>query len=165
MEASELIALVLLADFHLQCLQVSWYELREHLLVIVARILAGANNSVDPLWQWGGFYKDAGDSILVAGALAPIAALPKLSTPAEVAAPLTFTALSCLYMEDREISQKPSTAREAKLCHKMISKHLANLDLRSHSRADLVAFRERLSEGRMPSTVNKLIVKLSSVFA
>lgn len=141
----------------------SWYELREHLLVIVFRILAGWNNSVDPLWQWGG-YKDAGDSICCWGTGADCC-ITKIEYSGGSSCPLTFTALSCLYMEDREISQKPSTARETKLCHKVISKHLANLDLRSHSRADLVAFRKRLSEGRMPSTVNKLIVKLSSVFA
>ena len=37
--------------------------------------------------------------------------------------------------------------------------------MRTHSRADLVALRDRLSDGRMPSTVNKLIVKLSAVLA
>ncbi|MFP3518745.1 tyrosine-type recombinase/integrase [Pseudomonas sp. SIMBA_077] len=55
--------------------------------------------------------------------------------------------------------------KETKLCHKVITEHLNGLDLRIHSRENLVAFRERLSVGRMPSTVNKLIVKLSAVFA
>ncbi|WP_243899829.1 tyrosine-type recombinase/integrase [Pseudomonas asiatica] len=77
---------------------------------------------------------------------------------------MTFDVLSQLYMADRAGDQKPTTLKETTLCHKVISEHLNGLDLRNHTRADLVEFRERLSEGRMPSTVNKLIVKLSAVF-
>ena len=96
----------------------------------------------------------------------PSAAPLQVACMAEVAvAPLTFPALSQLYLRDREGSQKPSTAKETKVCHGVISELLGGLDLRTHSRADLVAFRERLSVGRMPSTVNKLLVKLSAVLA
>ncbi|MET3055175.1 tyrosine-type recombinase/integrase [Pseudomonas alkylphenolica] len=77
---------------------------------------------------------------------------------------MTFDVLSQLYMADRAGDQKPTTLKETTLCHKVISENLNGLDLRHHTRADLVQFRERLSEGRMPSTVNKLIVKLSAVF-
>ncbi|WP_256573855.1 MULTISPECIES: tyrosine-type recombinase/integrase [unclassified Pseudomonas] len=77
---------------------------------------------------------------------------------------MTFDVLSQLYMADRGGDQQPTTLKETTLCHKVISENLEGLDLRTHSRADLVQFRERLSEGRMPSTVNKLIVKLSAVF-
>lgn len=82
-----------------------------------------------------------------------------------LAPPMTFETLSELYLADRGQDQKDSTLKETKLCHGVLSAHLGELDLRSHSRADLVALRDRLSEGRMPSTVNKLIVKLSAVFA
>jgi integrase len=82
-----------------------------------------------------------------------------------VANPITFDVLSELYMADRAGDQKPTTLKETTLCHKVISEHLNGLDLRYHTRADLVQFRGRLSEGRMPSTVNKLIVKLSAVFS
>ncbi|MEB0099572.1 hypothetical protein QN396_25820 [Pseudomonas sp. DC1.2] len=78
---------------------------------------------------------------------------------------MTFEVLSGLYLADRGQEQKPSTLKETKLCHGTLSTHLGDLDLRNHSRADLVALRDRLSVGRMPSTVNKLIVKLSAVFA
>ncbi|MGZ7460089.1 tyrosine-type recombinase/integrase [Pseudomonas sp. Ma2-10] len=87
-----------------------------------------------------------------------------VSMPLSVKAPaLTFEALSALYLADRAQDQKASTLKETKICHRTLSASLGGLDLRSHSREDLVALRDRLSEGRMPSTVNKLIVKLSAV--
>lgn len=82
-----------------------------------------------------------------------------------VLAPMTFEVLSGLYMADRAQDQKASTLKETKVCHGTLSAQLGDLDLRNHSRADLVALRDRLSEGRMPSTVNKLLVKLSAVLA
>ncbi|MGA3828041.1 hypothetical protein [Pseudomonas chlororaphis] len=78
---------------------------------------------------------------------------------------LTFAALSALYMADRGQEQKESTRKETKLCHGTISTALGELDMRNHSRADLVALRDRLSKGRAPATVNKLLVKLSAVLA
>ena len=82
-----------------------------------------------------------------------------------LAPPMTFEILSGLYLADRGQDQKASTLKETKVCHGTLSAQLGDLDLRNHSRADLVALRDRLSEGRRPSTVNKLIVKLSAVFA
>ena len=82
-----------------------------------------------------------------------------------VLAPMTFEVLSGLYMADRAQDQKASTLKETKVCHGTLSAQLGDLDLRNHSRADLVALRDRLSVGRMPSTVNKLLVKLSAVLA
>lgn len=82
-----------------------------------------------------------------------------------VLAPMTFEVLSGLYLADRAQDQKESTLKETKVCHGTLSAQLGDLDLRNHSRADLVALRDRLSEGRMSSTVNKLLVKLSAVLA
>jgi integrase len=79
--------------------------------------------------------------------------------------PMTFETLSGLYLADRGQDQKDSTLKETKLCHKTLSTQLGDLDLRKHSRADLVAMRDRLHANRAASTVNKLIVKLSAVFA
>jgi site-specific recombinase XerD len=78
---------------------------------------------------------------------------------------MTFEILSSLYLADRGRDQKASTLKETKICHGTISAALGELDMRTHSRADLVALRDRLADGRMPSTVNKLIVKLSAVLA
>ncbi|KIF62944.1 integrase [Pseudomonas fluorescens] len=82
-----------------------------------------------------------------------------------LAPPMTFEVLSGLYLADRGQDQKASTLKETKLCHGVLSAQLGNLDLRKHSRADLVAMRDRLQVTRAASTVNKLIVKLSAVFA
>ncbi|VVP43645.1 hypothetical protein PS862_05019 [Pseudomonas fluorescens] len=78
---------------------------------------------------------------------------------------MTFEILSGLYLADRGQDQKASTLKETKICHGTISAALGGLDMRTHSRADLVALRDRFSDGRIPSTVNKLIVKLSAVLA
>ena len=83
--------------------------------------------------------------------------------PLSVLAPMTFEILSGLYLADRAQDQKASTLKETKVCHNTLSAQLGELDLRNHSRADLVALRDRLSDGRMASTVNKLIIKLSAV--
>lgn len=94
------------------------------------------------------------------------AVTPANSSPVSlsVLAPaMTFEILSGLYLADRGQDQKASTLKETRICHSTLSALLGDLDLRNHSRADLVALRDRLSEGRMPSTVNKLIVKLSAV--
>ncbi|WP_236169250.1 tyrosine-type recombinase/integrase [Pseudomonas atacamensis] len=88
------------------------------------------------------------------------ASLSVLASPS-----MTFEALSGLYLADRGQDQKDSTLKETKLCHKTLSMQLGDLDLRKHSRADLVAMRDRLHATRAASTVNKLIVKLSAVFA
>lgn len=88
------------------------------------------------------------------------ASLSVLASPS-----MTFETLSELYLADRGQDQKPSTLKETKLCHGILSAQLGDLDLTKHSRADLVAMRDRLHATRAASTVNKLIVKLSAVFA
>lgn len=93
----------------------------------------------------------------------PGPAAPTSNLPSGTA--LTFRILSELYLADRGADQKASTLKNTRLDHGVITTHIGELDLRNHSRADLVALRDRLSEGRMPSTVNKLIVKLSAVLA
>lgn len=150
----------LLQSFHLDRPDASWNELREHLLQLVSSTLVSADDG-HPLRHWGDLYRNV-----------PVNSMPEfapygevISTVTEpVATPMTFDVLAQLYMADRGGEQKPTTLKETTLCHKVIAENLDGLDLRKHSREDLVAFRERLSQGRMPSTVNKLIVKLSAVF-
>ncbi|WP_409282813.1 tyrosine-type recombinase/integrase [Pseudomonas putida] len=150
-----------LQTFHMDRPDASWYDLREHLLALASSTVASADDG-QPLRHWGDLYRNVAanpSSVLASNR-------EVLNTATEpVIAPMTFDVLSQLYMADRGGEQKPTTLKETTLCHKVISEHLDGLDLRNHSRADLVAFRERLSKGRMPSTVNKLIVKLSAVFA
>ncbi|KIY38158.1 integrase [Pseudomonas sp. 10-1B] len=149
-----------LQTFHMERPEASWNDLREHLLTMVSSTLMSADDGHHPLRHWGDLYRN----VTVPPSPVETPYREVMSTaPAE--SPMTFDALAQLYMADRAGEQKPSTLKETTLCHKVISEHLDGLDLRNHSREDLVAFRERLSEGRMPSTVNKLIVKLSAVFA
>lgn len=149
-----------LQSFHLERPDASWSDLREHLLMLVSSTLMSSDDG-HLLHHWGDLYRNVGVTPLPA--FAPHSEVT--STAIEpVATPMTFDVLSQLYMADRAGDQKPTTLKETTLCHKVISENLNGLDLRHHTRADLVQFRERLSEGRMPSTVNKLIVKLSAVF-
>lgn len=145
----------------MDCPGASWNDLRGHLLTLVSTTLMSADDG-HPLRHWGGMYRTLG--VIPSAVLAPYS--EKMTAVTEpVSIPLTFDVLSQLYMADRGGEQKPTTLKETILCHKVIAEHLNGLDLRRHSREDLVAFRGRLSVGRMPSTVNKLIVKLSAVFS
>ncbi|MBX6690946.1 hypothetical protein I8746_15220 [Pseudomonas sp. USTB-Z] len=139
----------------------SWNDLREHLLKLVSSTLVSADDG-HPLRHWEDMYSNVG--VTPSPLFAPYCEGISAATES-VPTPLTFDVLSQLYMADRGGDQKPTTLKETNLCHNVISEHLNGLDLKSHSRTDLVQFRERLSEGRMPSTVNKLIVELSAVFA
>lgn len=148
-----------LQAFHLDHPDASWNDLREHLLTLVSSTLMSTHDG-HPLRHWGDMYRN------VTVAPSPVETSYRevvSTTPAEP--PMTFDALAQLYMADRAGEQKPSTLKETTLCHKVISEHLEGLDFRNHSREDLVAFRGRLAQGRMPSTVNKLIVKMSAVLA
>ncbi|MDZ3995399.1 Tyrosine recombinase XerC [Pseudomonas sp. Teo4] len=148
-----------LQAFHLDHPDASWYDLREHLLALVSNTVVSADEG-HPLRHWGDLYRN----VTVAPSPVETSYREVMSTtPAE--SPMAFDALARLYMADRAGEQKPSTLKETTLCHKVISEHLEGLDFRNHSREDLVAFRGRLAQGRMPSTVNKLIVKLSAVLA
>lgn len=79
------------------------------------------------------------------------------------APPLTFEVLSGLYMADRAGEQKASTLSSTKFIHGVLCAELGALDLRKHTRADLVALRDRLATTRKPSTVNQMLMKLSAV--
>ncbi|SDU08990.1 Site-specific recombinase XerD [Pseudomonas orientalis] len=80
-----------------------------------------------------------------------------------IAAPMTFEVLSGLYMADRAGEQKASTLSSTKFTHGVLCTELGALDLRMHTRADLVALRDRLATTRKPSTVNQMLMKLSAV--
>ncbi|MBS7557667.1 tyrosine-type recombinase/integrase [Pseudomonas sp. RC4D1] len=76
---------------------------------------------------------------------------------------LTFEALSALYLADRAGEQKPSTLSTTKFTHGVLRDALGPLDLRSHTREDLVGLRDKLVATRKPSTVNQMLMKLSAV--
>ncbi|MEX2902126.1 MULTISPECIES: tyrosine-type recombinase/integrase [Pseudomonas] len=149
--------------FHLDNPDASWSKLKEHFRVVSMELFeAGRDGDVTQVW--GGLHDShsgfVGSSTRLMKSVADVPVCLSVLAPA-----MTFENLSGLYLADRGQDQKASTLKETKICHGTISAALGELDMRTHSRADLVALRDRLADGRMPSTVNKLIVKLSAVLA
>lgn len=149
--------------FHLANPEASWGELKEHFRLASAELFEFGGDG-DVTQVWGGLHDS--NTGPVGGSLSYPKSAKSASLSLSVIAPaVTFEALSSLYLADRGQDQKASTLKETKICHGTLSAALGELDMRTHSRADLVALRDRLADGRMPSTVNKLIVKLSAVLA
>jgi integrase len=143
--------------------EASWGKLKEHFRLASAELFEFGRDG-DVTQVWGGLHDS--NTGPVGGSLSYPKSAKSASVSLSVIAPaVTFEALSSLYLADRGQDQKASTLKETKICHGTISAALGELDMRTHSRADLVALRDRLGDGRMPSTVNKLIVKLSAVLA
>lgn len=76
---------------------------------------------------------------------------------------LTFKALSALYMEERKDSIQASTMRDVRSSCEAIATILGDLDLKAHTREDMKNLRDKLLEDRKPSTVKKLLARLSTV--
>lgn len=88
---------------------------------------------------------------------------PSLGTSTDNDA-LTFETLSETYRKEHRGNITESTFNGLLTNHKVIAEALDSLDLRTHTRADLVALRDALlSGGRKASTVNNLLSKLSTV--
>ncbi|WP_240963519.1 tyrosine-type recombinase/integrase [Pseudomonas umsongensis] len=149
--------------FHLENPDAPWSKLKEHFRVVSVELFeAGRDDNVTQVW--GGLHESHSGS--VGSSTRSMKSVADVPVSLSVLAPaMTFETLSVLYLADRGKDQKESTLKETKICHGTISAALGELDMRTHSRADLVALRDRLSNGRMPSTVNKLLVKLSAVLA
>ena len=88
-----------------------------------------------------------------------------LSLPSSVNASsgLTFKSLSALYMEERKDSIQASTMRDVKSSCEAIGVILGDLDMKTHTREDMKNLRDKLLEVRKPSTVKKLLTRLSTV--
>lgn len=90
-----------------------------------------------------------------------VAPSPSLSVlPSE---PLTFKALSALYMDEHKEHAVANTIRDVKSSCKTIAAILGDLDLRTHTREDMKNLRAKLLEGRKPLTVGKILTTLSTV--
>jgi integrase len=83
--------------------------------------------------------------------------------PSEREPALTFETLSALYMADCASELKPTTLVSTKATHGVLKCLLGDLDLKAHTRGDLVRLRDQLVSTRKRSTVNQMIVKLSAV--
>jgi len=75
----------------------------------------------------------------------------------------TFEYLSALYMTERKDDLTGSTLKNLKASCRTISGFLGDLDLKTHTRAHMLALRDGLKEGRKVSTVNKILTHLTTV--
>lgn len=78
---------------------------------------------------------------------------------------ITFEKLYKLHMEERQADWQPATLRNKRACYGTLAGLLGELDLRIHTRKDMTDLKACLMEGRKPSTVNKILIELSSVMA
>ena len=164
MDASDLLS-ELVRVFHRETPGATWYELKEHFRAVSEEVLAGG----DVAQQWGGLHTGAsGGGLSVVGALRLVESAsgrrPVVGvSPSQSVQGLTFEALSALYLKDRSGEQKASTLSTTKFTHGVLSELLGSLDLRTHTREDLVGLRDTLATTRKPSTVNQMLMKLSAV--
>lgn len=93
-----------------------------------------------------------------------VALRPSLSVlSTEASKPLTFKAISELYIEERKDSIQASTMRDVKSSCEAVSAILSDLDLKTHTREHMRNLKDKLLEDRKPSTVKKLLTRLSTV--
>jgi integrase len=77
--------------------------------------------------------------------------------------PISFEALAELFINERRGNVEDSTLRAIQSNCRTLTGLLGDLDIRNHTRADMVALKEKIVEGRKPLTVNKLLIQLSTV--
>jgi integrase len=164
MGASELLS-GLVRTFHMDNPDSPWSELKEYFRVVSVELLA-STHADSSRHLWGGLHADAINRTLnhIGHSAGPVNYLRDVSQPQSVVEPpLVFENLSSLYLADRAGDQKPTTLSSTKFIHGVLSEALGQLNLRTHSRENLVALREQLAATRKPSTVNQMLIKLSAV--
>jgi len=80
--------------------------------------------------------------------------------------PMSWEELSSLYMAEHSLNLKDSSKNSTTTNHKVIGRAFDAINvvnLRKHTREDMTALRDKLLEGRAPSTVNNLLAKLQAV--
>ncbi|WP_288406263.1 tyrosine-type recombinase/integrase, partial [uncultured Pseudomonas sp.] len=86
-----------------------------------------------------------------------------VGTPSASHEPITFEALSADYLREHSANVKESSLVQMGYEYKTIAETLNGLDLKTHTREDMVNLREALKQKRAASTVNNLLSKLSTV--
>jgi len=86
-----------------------------------------------------------------------------LSPSLSVIPPLTFKALSALYLDEHKEYAGEGTHRNVKSTCKIIAEILGDLDLKTHTREDMRNLRAKLYEGRVAGTVKRILTTLSTV--
>ncbi|MCE1009975.1 tyrosine-type recombinase/integrase [Pseudomonas monteilii] len=85
------------------------------------------------------------------------------TAPTDNAHEFTFEALSDALEAERGETMAPATLKNFRSSSKTIAGLLGDLDMRAHTRADMLGVREALQETRKGSTVNKLLTHLGMV--
>lgn len=101
----------------------------------------------------------------------PQEASPAMAAKAPEVAPecVTLSRLGLEYLEEQRDSLAPATVRDMKSAIKTLAEALTcpgdgqELDLTTHSRADMVKLKAKLMDGRKPLTVNKLLTRLGTL--
>jgi integrase len=142
-----------LAAFHIEAPQATWSDLRAHLQAV-------AEDCLGPMRD-----REAYDMIY--GGLGDYLPVPARSAQSvrtrEASKPVTFEFLADLYKTEQQGNVQPSTLKEIATSCRVIAGALGELDLKTHTRADMVALKETLMKTRKGSTVNKLLNRLSVV--
>ena len=89
--------------------------------------------------------------------------VPAESTAKAPSTVFTFQSLSDAFEAERGADMAPATLKNFRSSTKTIAGLLDDLDMRSHTRADMLGVRDRLSETRKGSTVNKLLTHLGMI--
>ena len=76
---------------------------------------------------------------------------------------ITFETLSGLYLAERKGNVKATTYNSVTSACRTLVGLLGDLNLKAHTRADMVALKEKVMVGRKPLTINKLLTQLSTV--
>lgn len=79
--------------------------------------------------------------------------------------PTTFETLSGLYLAERKGNVTATTHKSVTSTCRTLSGLLGDLNLKTHTRADMVALKEKIIDGRKPLTSNKLLTQLSTVMS
>ncbi|AIL60415.1 site-specific integrase [Pseudomonas alkylphenolica] len=95
----------------------------------------------------------------------PVAPFPSLSVlpPAVAQEPMTFEALSGLFLAERKGNVTASTFNSVTSNCRTLSALLGDLDIRTHTREDMTTLKAKVIEGRKPLTSNKLLGQLMTV--
>lgn len=162
--------------FHQGFPDATWHQIRDRLVQSAASLLR-TNPHLDKRRLWGDLYTNVNTrhAVFQCGPppTYPAHAVESFYTTTDPVpqpqpvrlAPLTFEMLSRLYLADRGGEQKPTTLSSTRFTHGVIGTILGELDLRTHTREDLVMLRDQLVLTRKPSTVNQMLMKFSAVLS
>ncbi|MBN0452430.1 integrase, partial [Pseudomonas aeruginosa] len=68
-----------------------------------------------------------------------------------------------LFISERRGNVEDSTLRAIQSNCRTLSSLPGDLDIRTHTRTDMVTLKEKITDGRKPLTINKLLTQLSTV--